>query len=698
MEESIPYFGHRFEQIQSPYVRHPLEQTQEEHKYLYASITNVSNFVSVKLSSARNYHLWQTQMLCLLETYNLHGIVDVTTTRSRALSPEMEKQYNSLVKGWIFASISEELLGTVVNLDSAKAVWDKLKSFYDPVLISSQQAQTNKEAETDTETETRGLDKGEIPLDRAYEYLLKVDKGARIPKRRSAPSEGSFHRSGKFGVILLVNAIYAKNFGLASDLVRKFPEFAVKDDNVLMTIVKNFPSRLDYGEALIYPLLMGDICERIVKRGRDSFEILVDYYKNIVDVIQEIPDDVIFGTIQLLLYLTLMGPLAMLSWIYFMLRVLMLMLYFPFFMFYLLFWKVATRVVPPIKHIEKKMKERKKAKEVLALICDEIDKLGHPDARRRLYTGPIHEAARQNLYEVVHEILTRSPTAMQFKDESGYDIIQLAVIYRSERIYNFIYSIGEREGIYRTIEDSFRNNMLHLVGNLPPSQKLRRRSGPALQLQRELQWRQEVERLVAPICITQKNAFMETPDMVFRREHDNLLKEGEKWMKAVAESCSITAALITTIVFAAAITVPGGSNQETGIPVFTKEIAFTIFAISDAISLFASSTSLLLFLSILTGSFDEQDFVVNLPRRLLIGLCTLMLSTTTMMVAFAATLFLVFCHKRPWMLAPICVLSSVPIASFGILQMPLIIDFYRSTYGHIFGLPENNNKLKTNDI
>lgn len=143
------------------------------------------------------------------------------------------------------------------------------------------------------------------------------------------------------------------------------------------------------------------------------------------------------------------------------------------------------------------MKERKKAKEVLALICDEIDKLGHPDERRRLYTGPIHEAARQNLYEVVHEILTRSPTAMQFKDESGYDIIQLAVIYRSERIYNFIYSIGEREGIYRTIEDSFRNNMLHLVGNLPPSQKLRRRSGPALQLQRELQWRQ-----VYPKCIT----------------------------------------------------------------------------------------------------------------------------------------------------------------------------------------------------
>ncbi|CAH1449303.1 unnamed protein product [Lactuca virosa] len=169
-------------------------------------------------------------------------------------------------------------------------------------------------------------------------------------------------------------------------------------------------------------------------------------------------------------------------------------------------------------------------------------------------------------------------------------------------------------------------------------------------------------------------------------------------MKAVAESCSITAALITTIVFAVAITVPGGSNQETGIPVFTKEIAFTIFAITDAISLFASSTALLMFLSILTGSFDERDFLFTLPRLLMIGLCTLMLSTTAMMVAFGATLFLVFCHKRPWMLAPICVLSSVPIATFGTLQIPLIVDLCRSTYGHIFGIPKKINKLTSDNI
>ena len=79
-----------------------------------------------------------------------------------------------------------------------------------------------------------------------------------------------------------------------------------------------------------------------------------------------------------------------------------------------------------------------------------------------------------------------------------------------------------------------------------------------------------------PIELTYKNIDRETSDMVFTREHADLLKEGEQWIKTTAESCSITAALITTIVFAGAITVPGGSNQETCIPLFKKEIAIIL--------------------------------------------------------------------------------------------------------------------------
>ncbi|KAJ9550920.1 hypothetical protein OSB04_014965 [Centaurea solstitialis] len=335
--------------------------------------------------------------------------------------------------------------------------------------------------------------------------------------------------------------------------------------------------------------------------------------------------------------------------------------------------------VEPIKDIDKKQKEWEEAKKVLLEVCYRIkrnDRLG-------LYDRPILEAARRNVYEVVEELLV----AFQIKDkESEHDIIQLAVIHRSEKIYSILYQNPKLKHHYRMFKDSFSgNNMLHVAGKLAPSYELKRITGAALQLQRELQWFEELKKLVFPAYITEENKNNQTPEMVFTKEHEDLVKEGEKWMKTTAESCSITAALITTIVFAAAITVPGGSNQETGTPLFTNDVAFIVFATSDAISLFTSTTSLLVFLSILTARFAEEDFLVRLPRRLIIGLCSLFISTTAMMVAFSATLFLVFCDKKPWMLGPICGLACFPIVLFVTLQFPLLIDLVWWTYVPIFG-------------
>ncbi|KAJ9536758.1 hypothetical protein OSB04_un000062 [Centaurea solstitialis] len=104
----------------------------QDLEYLYASNANVSNFVSVKLSGKENYHLWKTQMLCLMETHDMRGLVDAAFDGPRASSMKIMKQYDSLLKGWIFGSVSEGALGTVVDLESAKDVWDNLKSIYVP--------------------------------------------------------------------------------------------------------------------------------------------------------------------------------------------------------------------------------------------------------------------------------------------------------------------------------------------------------------------------------------------------------------------------------------------------------------------------------------------------------------------------------------------------------------------------------------
>ncbi|KAL8239848.1 hypothetical protein R6Q59_016415 [Mikania micrantha] len=261
------------------------------------------------------------------------------------------------------------------------------------------------------------------------------------------------------------------------------------------------------------------------------------------------------------------------------------------------------------------------------------------------YNNAIFEATRQNAVEVVKEIVSQFSNIIWNSNEDGHNIIQHAVINRSENVYNLLYQMSEHKNTYRTIKDPFKNNLLHLAARLAPKKILDPISGAALQIQQELQWFKEVESFVCPLNVIQKNSFGETPQMVFTKEHKKLLIEGEKWMKEAAQSCSITAVLITTIMFAAAITVPGGNKQDSGMPVFDNKFLLSVFAACIYWSFIASIASLLTFLSILIGRFSEQDFLFKLPLKLSIGLATLLLSTIGTLIAFVTTWALLFSKK-----------------------------------------------------
>ncbi|PWA85373.1 ankyrin repeat-containing domain, PGG domain protein [Artemisia annua] len=87
-------------------------------------------------------------------------------------------------------------------------------------------------------------------------------------------------------------------------------------------------------------------------------------------------------------------------------------------------------------------------------------------------------------------------------------------------------------------------------------------SGVALQMQRELLWFQEVSKMIPPSYKERKNDDDLIPHELFTKEHKELVTQGEIWMKGTANQCMVVAALIATIVFAAAFTVPGGYNQD----------------------------------------------------------------------------------------------------------------------------------------
>ena len=171
-----------------------------------------------------------------------------------------------------------------------------------------------------------------------------------------------------------------------------------------------------------------------------------------------------------------------------------------------------------------------------------------------------------------------------------------------------------------------------------------------------------------------------TPRQLFTKNHEDMMSKGEKWMKDTASSCTVVGALIVTIMFATAFTVPGGNDQNNGFPIFLNRKLFMVFIVSDALSLFSSSTSVLMFLGILTSRYAEEDFLESLPRKMIIGLSTLFFSIAAMMTAFSTALLLVL-HEQSWIFNPVICLASIPITLFVLMQFSLLVAMVISTYG-----------------
>lgn len=117
-------------------------------------------------------------------------------------------------------------------------------------------------------------------------------------------------------------------------------------------------------------------------------------------------------------------------------------------------------------------------------------------------------------------------------------------------------------------------------------------------------------------------------------------------MRNAAHSCMLVATILLTLVFAAAFQVPGGNNQDTGIPVHLKTKWFTCFIVFEAVALYCSTFSIIVCWSIMTSSFEHHQFMQILPNLLKLGLNNLVISLVASVSAFMSTYFLVFVGER----------------------------------------------------
>ncbi|KAI3900229.1 hypothetical protein MKW92_004131 [Papaver armeniacum] len=298
----------------------------------------------------------------------------------------------------------------------------------------------------------------------------------------------------------------------------------------------------------------------------------------------------------------------------------------------------------------------------------------------RLIYDAVYRSTIQGIIEVFEILIDTNPYLLEsFKDEHGRGLFQIAIMYRQDSIFRYMSQMGQRNQNL-DLFDNYRNNALHCAAFWDPSSKLVH--GPALQMQRELQWFQEVEKVVPPRYKETKNNDQLTPKALFSLQHRDLAKEAEKWMKDMAQACIIVTALIATVMFAAPFTLPGGTDQDTGVSLALESTIFKIFIVSDVSSLCMACASLLFFLSILTARYEERDFLESLTWRLILGLLTLFISIATMMLTFTATILIVLRGDfRAKSFSWLPFLAFIPVLIFAGLQFPLFVNLIISTNG-----------------
>ncbi|CAJ2637739.1 unnamed protein product [Trifolium pratense] len=317
-----------------------------------------------------------------------------------------------------------------------------------------------------------------------------------------------------------------------------------------------------------------------------------------------------------------------------------------------------------------------------------------PSIRGGVGVTPLYLAALQGKSEMALYLFTKS---REILEENDWSMVFLTCI--NSGLYDLaLEMLNEKETLAFTRGGDSNETGLHLLArkysacdcqrlghrknllHLSPPDRLNIVSGAALQMMLELSWFEEVKKVIPSSLIEAKNSEGLTPRELFTKEHEELLKKGESWMKQTANSCMIVSTLIATGVFSAAFSLPGGNNDNTESPNYLNKRSFLIFALSDSMALISSSTSILIFLSILISRYAEQDFLKSLPLKLISGLVALFVSIISMMVAFSSAFFITYYHGLKWVPNFISALAFLPIPLFIYLQFSLWSDIVYSAY------------------
>ncbi|XP_031262085.1 ankyrin repeat-containing protein NPR4-like [Pistacia vera] len=359
-------------------------------------------------------------------------------------------------------------------------------------------------------------------------------------------------------------------------------------------------------------------------------------------------------------------------------------------------WWILGKICSPARKICKAKRKHKLASRLAKSLTEEDDSwiaevirtMSSPDADEQgniqarapieedSKPSPLFMATEKGIIKIVKEILKFGPQLIEHKNHLKQNILHVAIKHRQKKIFDHVKRM--KIPMIRLVRGIDKNGytILHHAANTRDDSREIHPAGPVYELQEELKWYKRVEKMTPPhFLMSRDSEYKKTSKEVFDMKHHELLEEAQKWIKETSQSCSAVSVLVATVVFAAAYTVPGGSNEK-GYPVFLNNNFFLIFTVMDVVALACSLTSVVMFLSVLTSPFHYEEFIHRLPRKLTIGFALLFVALTTTMLAFAATLLLIVRFEKPrWTTTLIYTAAFLPVSIFALTQFPMYVAF-----------------------
>ncbi|GMN70288.1 hypothetical protein TIFTF001_039332 [Ficus carica] len=159
----------------------------------------------------------------------------------------------------------------------------------------------------------------------------------------------------------------------------------------------------------------------------------------------------------------------------------------------------------------------------------------------------LHIAAALGDLRVCESMISKNRGLITFRNLKGETPLFLAALHEKREAFLYLYSLRKEDYLVRRYDG---DTVLHAAI-----------SGEYFILSMQF-----VKKSMPPQFFPRYNLKHETPKEIFISTHTALTKEGGKWLVKTSESCSVVAALVATVAFTTSSTIPGGADQNTGIP------------------------------------------------------------------------------------------------------------------------------------